>query len=117
MRFTKGGIPLIPAGITVQPAIYRTEVAEDEVTVGNAVAVSVISPQAFGIATYAKLQNTSTAGQRIRVGIAPAFAPPTNLGLLLNPGDEAEFVNVNVQFRAIADAAGGLLSRQILTTS
>lgn len=98
---------------------WVTSIDQSDLAVG-VVAVAVGTP-ATGVAnTLFDLQNLSTLGQQIRIGlgVAPVFA---TTGKILNPGDNYSIVigsglGGTGDVQAIASAANGVLGRSIMST-
>lgn len=107
------GNPSFP--ITVKPVWYQL-VSEDQVSVGLAPATTIITP-VLNALFLIYLVNSSADGQVIRVGAVPSFSG-TVAGIPIQPGDSITITGVTLlnPFKAIADAAGGLLDRLIWRT-
>lgn len=95
---------------------FATIAGETDLTV-NLVLVNVALLPAAGHFRLVQMVNISTAGQRIRVGGAPAFGPP-GVGTLLLPGQGVSWVigQLASGINAIADVAGGLLNVEVMDT-
>jgi len=61
------------------------------------------------------LRNSSAAGRNIRIGANPSFTPGSEAGLMLEPGDILQLVNVNTNLAVIANGASGVLDILIFT--
>jgi len=102
--------PNVPVIVTQNT--IETIVAESQLTIGNAVAVVIGAPPV----TYSYiLVNRSTGGQNIRVGFAPSFAGGAVKGDMLAPGDSIVISSLGTTLSGIADGAGALLDRLVLS--
>lgn len=106
----------MPHGLNVTGPQYRTNIVEQQFTVGNGASSTLFSAPAAGIVNMLEARNVSNAGQQIRIGINPQFGGSPS-GILLNPGEGLELLNIATAMFAIASAAGALLDVDVWKTS
>lgn len=123
MRVRKEGPNTGSVGAPTLVDIAPQRLVETDTTIDvGVVIVAIPTGSSDGTNMTLTIQNVSTAGQKIRFGMAPSFGA-TLAGLLLNPGDTYTFENFGGFFFGgasvvpglIADAAGGKVS--VLLTS
>lgn len=121
MRFTRYSSSYQPNGMPVMPKPYNSFVAGEETDI-NPVSTMPLAPSLvfpIGLARTAytgEAKNISTGGQQVRIGVNPTFTA-TAQGLLLNPGDSVTYIGYNLNISAVANAAGAVISRQVVHTS
>ena len=102
--------------VLIAPWVQDTVNTDGPQTIGTA-AQQILTVGATGFSSWwIKLKNTSIGGQQIAIGFSNAVTV-AGAGIVLDPGDDLQLENLDVDLFVIASAANAILLRFAMRTN